>query len=414
MVGILDTVLRARQNPMSSSLLGSIEPTTLGNIPSSAGFLSPDAGMGRMTPRGLTALGGGAAQASASRPQGLLGSIRSGLSGLSEEMALGLAGSLLGGPTRTPVGFGTKIMRGLQAGREAEKQKQTDLLTNLLTQAKVQELLRPETDLASVVDKSSGKVVGQVRVGSEEYNRAFENPELFLDAKGSGLAGGINYQTLLGLKEGGVQDINTEYQTKLAATENLVMAGNKVLESLDTEPDATTAVGELLGSIANVKANVGAAARVLGIDPEKSYTENGVRFGFKEEHFDDIFTEFSIKSSVNKSRILDLAYLAAARRGQEGRGLSDRDVKIFSEIIGGSGAPQARYAKLEAYLNDTVEEFNLYRDRQINRYGDVLKNPIPISGKVNIYQRQPKTVDTGLSPEGQEAFNKHRQPNGNN
>lgn len=414
MVGILDTVLRARQNPMSSSLLGSIEPITLGNIPSSAGFLSPDAGMGRMTPRGLTALGGGAAQASASRPQGLLGSIRSGLGGLSEEMALGLAGSLLGGPTRTPVGFGTKIMRGLQAGREAERQRQTDLLTNLLTGAKIQEALKPETDLANVVEKSSGRVVGQVRVGSEEYNKAFEDPRLFLDPKGSGLAGGIDYRTLLGLKESGVQDINTEYQTKLAATENLVMAGNKILETLDTEPDATTKVAELLGGIENVKANAVAAARVLGIDPEKSYTEDGVRFGFKEEHFEDIFSKFAIKSAVTKSRILDLAYLAAERRGQEGRGLSDRDIKIFSDIIGGSGSPKARYEKLKAYLEGSVEDFNLYRDRQIKRYGDALKNPIPISSKVNIYQPQSTAVDTGLTPEGQEAFIKYGQPNGNN
>lgn len=400
MVGILDIISGTRQNPMSSSLLGSVEPIRLGNIPSSAGFLGSQSGMSRMLPRG-----GGVSQTPTVGSRGLLGTIQSGLGGLSEEMALGLAGSLLGGPTRTPVGFGTKIMRGLQAGREAERQKQTDLLTNLLTGAKIQEALKPETDLANVVEKSSGRVVGQVRVGSEEYNKAFENPELFLDEKGSGLAGGINYPTLLGLKESGVQDINTEYQTKLAATENLVMAGNKILESLDTDPDATTAVGELLGSIANVKANVGAAARALGIDPEKSYTEDGIRYGFNEDHFSDIFDEFAVKSSVNKSRILDLAYLAAARRGQEGKGLSDRDVKIFAEIIGGSGSPKSRYARLEAYLEGTVEEFNLYRDRQINRYGDALKNPIPISSKVNIYQPQPTAVDTGLSPEAQEVFN---------
>lgn len=410
MVGILDIISGTRQNPMSSSLLGSAEPIRLGNIPSSAGFLGSQSGMSRMLPRG-----GGVSQTPTVGSRGLLGTIQSGLGGLSEEMALGLAGSLLGGPTRTPVGFGTKIMRGLQAGREAERQKQTDLLTNLLTQAKVQEALRPETDLANVVDKKSGKVMGQVRVGSEEYNKAFENPELFLDEKGSGLAGGIDYQTLLGLKESGVQDINTEYQTKLAATENLVMAGNKILETLDTEPDATTKVGELLGSIANVKANVGAAARALGIDPEKSYNEAGIRYGFNEDHFSDIFEEFSVKSSVNKSRILDLAYLAAARRDQVGKGLSDRDVKVFSEIIGGSGSPKARYAKLEAYLDGTVKEFNAYRDRQINRYGDALKNPIPISSKVNIYQPQPKTVDTGLSPEAQEVFNIYsEQPNGDN
>jgi hypothetical protein len=330
-------------------------------------------------------------------------------------MLRGLASGLLTGPTRTPVSMGQRLTTGLLAGQQMKEAEEQRNLERRLQEAKIQEAFKIETDLANVVDKTSGRVVGQVRVGSAEYNEALQDPQLFLDEKGSGLAGGITYETLLGLKESGVQDINTEYQTKLAATENLIMAGNKILETLDTEPDKTTAVGELLGSIANVKANVGAAARALGIDPEKSYTEDGIRYGFNEDHFSDIFDEFAVKSAVNKSRILDLAYLAAARRGQEGKGLSDRDVKVFSEIIGGSGSPKARYAKLEAYLDGTVEEFNLYRDRQINRYGDALKNPIPISSKVNIYQPQPKTVDTGLSPEAQEVFNIYsEQPNGDN
>lgn len=141
MVGVLDDLIRGGRSGltgmsrgiMDSGIMGSVPNISmrgvsaapfrpfLGPQPVATGQLDPrDFPTSSMLSRGLMASGGGAAQAPAADSQGLLGAIRSGLGGMSEEMALGLAGSLLGGPTRTPVGFGTKILRGLQAGREAE------------------------------------------------------------------------------------------------------------------------------------------------------------------------------------------------------------------------------------------------------------------------------------------------------
>lgn len=169
MVGVLDSLIGGgRPSPMGmgrgvmgSSVMGSVPGINmrgvsaapfrpfLGPQPVATGQLDPrDFPASSMLSRGLMA-SGGAAQAPAARPQGLLGSIRSGLGGMSEEMALGLAGSLLGGPTRTPVGFGTKILQGLQAGREAEKAKRQETLLNLLTAGKISELERKSSSAFS-------------------------------------------------------------------------------------------------------------------------------------------------------------------------------------------------------------------------------------------------------------------------
>jgi len=162
MVGVLDSLIGGgRPSPMGmgrgvmgGSVMGTVPGISmrgvsatpfrpfLGPQPVATGQLDPrDFPTGSMLSRGLMASGGGAAQAPAARPQGLLGSIRSGLGGMSEEMALGLAGSLLGGPTRTPVGFGTKILQGLQAGREAEKAAEQQNLLQRLTEAQITEAM---------------------------------------------------------------------------------------------------------------------------------------------------------------------------------------------------------------------------------------------------------------------------------
>lgn len=161
MVGVLDSLIGGgRPSPMGmgrgvmgSSVMGSVPGINmrgvsaapfrpfLGPQPVATGQLDPrDFPASSMLSRGLMA-SGGAAQAPAARPQGLLGSIRSGLGGMSEEMALGLAGSLLGGPTRTPTGFGTKILQGLQAGREAEKAAEQQALLQRLTEAQISEAM---------------------------------------------------------------------------------------------------------------------------------------------------------------------------------------------------------------------------------------------------------------------------------
>jgi len=223
----------------------------------------------------------------------------------------------------------------------------------------------------------------------------------------------VQSPTVAGVSPKRTEQLQSDFLGKVAATENLLLAGNKYLKALEESPNAVTRVGTLASGVGSIKADIKAAANALGINTDEGYTEGGVKYGFETEHFDKTFTDLGITSDVLKSQILDLAYLAAATRGQEGRGLSDKDVEIFAKIIGGAGSPEARAATLRSFLDTAVQGLTSERQRLIDTYGSGL-NLTPISDRLNIYQAQPTAVDTGLTPEGQEAFIKYGQPNGNN
>ena len=61
-----------------------------------------------------------------------------------------------------------------------------------------------------------------------------------------------------------------------------------------------------------------------------------------------------------ESRIRDLGYLFAAARGQEGRGLSDKDFENALKIVSGGVGATGRGAVLKDVSNSLREEF--YRD----------------------------------------------------
>lgn len=341
-------------------------------------------------------------------------------------MLRGLASGLLTGPTRTPVSMGQRLTTGLLAGqqmKEAEEerrlkqgllQREMDLATRKieLEEAKLQpgfekgksvNVLLPSGDTVFGIERDTGEVLVKGVDG-----------QLVPAPRGS-TAIGVTVQspTVAGVSPKRTEQLQSDFLGKVAATENLLLAGNKYLKALEESPNAVTRVGTLASGVGSIKADIKAAANALGINTDEGYTEGGVKYGFETEHFDKTFTDLGITSDVLKSQILDLAYLAAATRGQEGRGLSDKDVEIFAKIIGGAGSPEARAATLRSFLDTAVQGLTSERQRLIDTYGSGL-NLTPISDRLNIYQAQPTAVDTGLTPEGQEAFIKYGQPNGNN
>ena len=87
-----------------------------------------------------------------------------------------------------------------------------------------------------------------------------------------------------------------------------------------------------------------------------------------------------------KSQILDLAYQAARIRGQEGRGVSDRDITIFSQIIGSDKPAAEKAAVLRDYM-DTVKSEVQLRANLINQSQGIDLTIPPL----NIYMPEPVT-----------------------
>jgi hypothetical protein len=77
------------------------------------------------------------------------------------------------------------------------------------------------------------------------------------------------------------------------------------------------------------------------------------------------FEELGITDRVRQSKFLDLAYVVAAARGQEGKALSDKDLDRFIKIIGGDSANFPTVARTLENLKQTLAteyatEHNVY------------------------------------------------------
>ena len=68
---------------------------------------------------------------------------------------------------------------------------------------------------------------------------------------------------------------------------------------------------------------------------------------------------------VNESQVRDLAYLFAAARGQEGRGLSDKDYENALQIVSGGVGKQGKIAVIESVYNRLGGEISNAVDARI-------------------------------------------------
>ena len=127
---------------------------------------------------------------------------------------------------------------------------------------------------------------------------------------------------------------------------------------------------------------------------QRNRSEEGTDFGQRIE-------EASISSGVAESRIRDLAYLFAAARGQEGRGLSDKDYENALRIVSGGVGAKGRIAVLEDVSTRLSEQFSRDLETDKSVYDDKLEyiNKVnklpPLAVFVNPYTLINPTATTG-------------------
>ena len=111
-----------------------------------------------------------------------------------------------------------------------------------------------------------------------------------------------------------------------------------------------------------------------------SYTTlEGTNFKQRLERVSDQF-------GVNESQVRDLAYLFAAARGQEGRGLSDKDYENALQIVSGGVGKQGKIAVIESVYNRLGGEISNAVDSRI-RTLQYLKENSPES-EASYFDRQ--------------------------
>lgn len=298
-----------------------------------------------------------------------------------------LGASLLSGPSRTPISFGSSLAQGLLSGNIAAQQEQERKFKR--------SLLEQEMEVAKAKLKPEPTEAKNVNImlpdGSTTYGKSDKLGNLTLPDGSKAPDGSRIYGTSIAATK--LSDIAPEDKKAKESFEKLSSdaqtffnSGNKLLEGLDNNKAAATIVGTISGIGSTIYQNVEESAKALGFPAEKV------------QDFENIFSENSIASSKMKSQILDLAYQAAKFRGQEGRGLSDRDVKIFSQIIGSNKPAAEKAAVLRDYM-DTIKSEVASRARYLNE-SKGLNLTVP---NLEIYKSKPVPPPTAMpDPSGKQ------------
>lgn len=151
-------------------------------------------------------------------------------------------------------------------------------------------------------------------------------------------------------------------KSKYLATENIIVKTSELAQKFVDNPSSALAVGSATQFIDGIIQNIDVGGNLLsGAKNKRAYEyvqKTSKSLGGKD--FTDAIQKASRDTGVASSRIRDLAYLFAAARGQEGRGLSDKDYENALKIVAGGVGPSGRIAVLKDVANSLRNEF--YRD----------------------------------------------------
>ena len=151
-------------------------------------------------------------------------------------------------------------------------------------------------------------------------------------------------------------------KSKYLATQNIIIKTSELSQKFADEPTSALAVGGVSQYVDSLIQNLDAGADLLSSAKDKKsyqYVQSTSK-SLSGKDFTDAIKQASQASGVAESRIRDLGYLFAAARGQEGRGLSDKDFENALKIVSGGVGAAGRGAVLKDVSNSLREEF--YRD----------------------------------------------------
>ena len=164
----------------------------------------------------------------------------------------------------------------------------------------------------------------------------------------------LNITSETGTFESTVNSVKSNLLTSEIGTRQAIASIDNAIEFVLKNPGANTIIGDVAAFTNDVKAEINQVLRVIGkgkiettdVLNLNSYNEAipGTEFGGWES--------LGIRTNEMKSKLLDLAYIVAAARGQTGRALSDKDVARFIQIL---GTNRADYKSVVATLNSVKQ-----------------------------------------------------------
>lgn len=174
---------------------------------------------------------------------------------------------------------------------------------------------------------------------------------------------------------GKVSDLVSNLEKEVVANQQLQTGLDDIIKTINETPEASLFVGDALQFADSVIQNIDAATNFLSEASENQVYKNLqndlfiVKNDAGEDVTDSVIGQIQNISKGNAklaSQIKDLAYLFAAARGQEGRGLSDKDFQNALNIISGGVGPEGRIAVINdvkrRFKRDLTDKLNIKKE----------------------------------------------------
>jgi hypothetical protein len=203
---------------------------------------------------------------------------------------------------------------------------------------------------------------------------------------------------------GKISDLVSGLEKEVIANQQLQTGLDDIIKTINETPEASLFVGDALQFADSVIQNIDAATNFLGEASESQVYKNLqsdlfiVENDAGEDVTDNVIEQIQNVSKGNaklESQIKDLAYLFAAARGQEVRGLSDKDFQNALNIISGGVGPEGRIS----VINDVKRRFKRDLTNKLNIKKETYQGLYEVSPDNENYKQYADDIDVllGLS-----------------
>lgn len=176
-----------------------------------------------------------------------------------------------------------------------------------------------------------------------------------------------------------VSELIKPLETRYDATIQLVDAIQGAADQIVKNPTAALAVGGVAQFADAVVQNINALTGALDDANKNEYYQEMLQGKYIAEDtgkdFTETIKEISKGNAVLESKIRDLAYLFAAARGQEGRGLSDKDYENALRIVSGGVGVEGRVGVLQDVATRITDDVMGALSRKKTRYEYMANQP---------------------------------------
>ena len=275
----------------------------------------------------------------------------------------------------------------------AELTRLKNIPTNQLTETDKRNIKIYENKLLKTTAPKIYQVVGpnNERAGLATYEEFTQGQATGIYPKGSTI---VNIPTGTEAPEAPKPEVfsveNKPFADKWQATSNLQQnLQNYTNELQKMDEAALTGVGAGTKFATSLIQNTQGFLKLASNDTKSFYDDAVAKDSYTtvegtdlRERLKNVATQFG----VNESQVRDLAYLFAAARGQEGRGLSDKDYENALQIVSGGVGKEGKIAVIESVYNRLGGEISNAVDARI-RTLQYLKENSPES-EASYFDRQ--------------------------